>query len=290
MQWQGQRESDNVDDETSSGSGRGGGGRKTLLGGGLGVIVVLLISLITGRNPAQLMSLLQQNNTATTGAHVCHNTDSENELSKKFSKVILASTEDVWTPIFQQMGATYTVPRLDFFCDAVTTGCGQASASSGPFYCPADQKAYIDLSFYTELKNRFNAPGDFAMAYVIAHEIGHHVQNLLGISAKIERMRQNMSEVDANKLSVKLELQADFLAGVWAYHAQKMKNWTQTSDIEAALNAAHAIGDDNLQKQAQGYIVPDAFTHGTSAQRMYWFKKGFETGDIKQGDTFGSDM
>lgn len=287
MDWQGQRESTNIDDE--SGSTGGGGGRRTLVGGGLGLVLVLIISLITGRNPLQLMQQLQQTNSTSTAGGTCPTSESQNEVSKKFSRVILASTEDVWTPLFQQMGKQYTPPVLTFFCSSITSGCGPASASSGPFYCPADQKAYIDLSFYTELKNRFNAPGDFAMAYVIAHEIGHHVQYLLGTTEKVEQMRRNLSETDANKLSVKVELQADFYAGVWAYHAQKMKNWTRTSDIEDALNAAHAIGDDNLQKQAQGYIVPDAFTHGTSAQRMYWFKKGYETGDITQGDTFNSD-
>jgi uncharacterized protein len=287
MDWQGQRESTNIDDESGS---TGSGGRRTLVGGGLGLILVIIISLITGRNPLQLMQQLQQTNGTSASGGTCPTSESQNEVSKKFSKVILASTEDVWTPLFQQMGKQYTAPTLTFFCSTITSGCGQASASSGPFYCPADQKAYIDLSFYTELKNRFNAPGDFAMAYVIAHEIGHHVQYLLGISDKVERMRRNMSEIDANRLSVKVELQADFFAGVWAYHAEKMKNWTKTSDIEAALNAAHAIGDDNLQKQAQGYIVPDAFTHGTSAQRMYWFKKGYETGDMNQGDTFNSEM
>jgi hypothetical protein len=203
---------------------------------------------------------------------------------------VLADTEDVWNNLFSQMNQQYQEPTLVMFTGMVESACGNASSASGPFYCPADRKVYIDLSFYDELKDKLNAPGDFAMAYVIAHEVGHHVQNLLGISEKVQRARSQLSETEYNKLSVKLELQADFFAGVWANHAQKMQNILEAGDIEEALNAANAIGDDRLQKQSRGVVVPDAFTHGTSAQRMYWFKKGFETGDLRQGDTFNSNQ
>lgn len=205
----------------------------------------------------------------------------------EFVKVVLQDTEDVWNSIFSQGGEDYPEPTLVLFRDAVQSGCGQASSQSGPFYCPADQKVYIDLSFYQELQDRFNAPGDFAMAYVIAHEVGHHIQTINGTSAKLARARSSMSETDYNKLSVKNELQADFLAGVWAHHAQKMKSILEEGDIQEALNAANAIGDDRLQR-GSGRVNPESFTHGTSAQRMYWFKKGFDTGDITQGDTFNS--
>jgi predicted metalloprotease len=207
-----------------------------------------------------------------------------------FVKVVLADTEDVWNKLFSEMNQQYQEPTLVMFTGVVESACGNASSASGPFYCPADRKVYIDLSFYDELKDKLNAPGDFAMAYVIAHEVGHHVQNLLGISEKVQRARSQLSETEYNKLSVKLELQADFFAGVWANHAQKMQNILEAGDIEEALNAANAIGDDRLQKQSRGVVVPDAFTHGTSAQRMYWFKKGFETGDVRQGDTFNSNQ
>jgi predicted metalloprotease len=211
----------------------------------------------------------------------------DNERAE-FVRVVLADTEDVWNKLFKDMGKEYPDPRLVLFTGTTSSGCGNASSASGPFYCPADQQVYIDLSFYQDLQTRFQAPGDFAMAYVIAHEVGHHIQNYLGISRKVQQMRQQVSEGEYNKYSVKLELQADFLAGVWAHHAQKMKNILQEGDIEEALNAANAIGDDNLQKKAQGYAVPESFTHGTSQQRMYWFKKGYQTGDLNQGDTFNA--
>ena len=200
----------------------------------------------------------------------------------------MAETEDVWNKIFADNGKQYTEPTLVLFRDAVASACGNASSASGPFYCPGDSKVYIDLSFYQELQTRFNAPGDFAMAYVVAHEVGHHIQNLDGTADKINRLRQQSSETEANRYSVMMELQADFYAGVWAYHTEKMKHILDKGDIEEALNAANAIGDDRLQKQATGEVVPDAFTHGTSAQRVYWFKKGYQTGDIKQGDTFNA--
>ncbi|MGH2648798.1 MAG: KPN_02809 family neutral zinc metallopeptidase, partial [Ginsengibacter sp.] len=205
-----------------------------------------------------------------------------------FVKVVLADTEDVWSKIFGDMGKTYTKPTLVLFRDATTSGCGSASSSTGPFYCPVDHDVYIDLSFAQELKERFNASGDFAMAYVVAHEVGHHIQYLLGVTDKMQRIQQQVSETEYNKYSVRLELQADFYAGVWAHYDQKMKNVIDPNDINEALSAANAIGDDRLQQETQGTVTPDSFTHGTSAQRMYWFKKGYDTGDINQGDTFSA--
>ncbi len=203
-----------------------------------------------------------------------------------FVKVVFADTEDVWDKIFADNGKQYEKPTLVLFRDATRSDCGSASSATGPFYCPADHNVYIDLSFAEELQNRFNASGEFAMAYVVAHEVGHHVQYLQGTSTKMERLRQSVGGTEYNKYSVMLELQADFYAGVWAHYDQKMKNVIDKNDIEEALNAANAIGDDRLQREAQGQVTPDAFTHGTSAQRMYWFKKGYETGDIRQGNTF----
>ncbi len=212
----------------------------------------------------------------------------EDEEAADFVKVVLADNEDVWNSVFTSGGLKYKEPILVLFRSQVSSACGNASSSSGPFYCSGDQKIYIDLSFYDELKTRFNAPGDFAMAYVVSHEVGHHVQNLLGISDKVHAQRSRLSEEEYNELSVRLELQVDYFAGLWAHHADKMKSILYEGDIEEALNAANAIGDDRLQKQSQGYVVPDAFTHGTSEQRMRWFKKGYSTGDIGQGDTFAA--
>lgn len=279
MKWLGRRESGNIEDR------RGGGGRTGIVLGGLGTVVVLVLGLIMGKNPLELLQSVTQG-----GPPQSEQTDSaylaSQDSASRFVRVVLADNEDVWHKLFSEQGMEYAEPKLVLFRDAVESGCGNASASMGPFYCPADQKMYIDLTFYDELKVKFKAPGDFAMAYVIAHENGHHVQNLMGISDKVHAMRSKLSDKEYNKLSVKLELQADFLAGVWTHHAQQMKDILDPGDIEEALNAAHAIGDDKLQKQSQGYVVPDAFTHGTSAQRMFWFKKGFETGDMKQGNTF----
>lgn len=221
----------------------------------------------------------QQNQSATARTP-------EEERLAKFTKVVLAYTENVWDSIYESRGETYTKPTLVLFSDQTQSDCGFASAATGPFYCPPDQKVYIDLSFFRDLSEKFKAPGEFAMAYVIAHEVGHHIQQLNGTSEKIQQLRSTLSETEYNKMSVKLELQADFLAGVWAYHANKLENILEPGDLESALNAANAIGDDRLQKQSKGYVVPDAFTHGTSKQRMYWFKKGFETGDLSLGNTF----
>ncbi|NVM64779.1 hypothetical protein FHW88_003068 [Mucilaginibacter sp. SG538B] len=279
MQWFGRRESDNVDDE------RGGGGGRLAIGGGVLGIIAAAIYFFTGVDPSALFNQVATNQPARQEQTVNNGPEDE---GKKFVRVVLADTEDIWTKLFNDMGKTYEKPRLALFRDYTKSACGMASSASGPFYCPGDSRVYIDLSFYDELKNRFGAAGDFAQAYVIAHEVGHHVQNLLGISQKMDQARSRLSERAYNKLSVKLELQADFYAGVWAHYEKTMKNVLDKGDIEEALNAANAIGDDRLQKQAQGHVEPDSFTHGTSAQRMYWFKKGFDTGDINQGDTFGN--
>jgi hypothetical protein len=220
------------------------------------------------------------------GGQVSPQEQAADDERASFVKVVLAETEDVWNTLFRQTGQDYPEPTLVLFRNAVQSACGQASSASGPFYCPGDQQLYIDLSFYEELQTRFSAPGDFAMAYVVAHEVGHHIQTVLGISEKMQRMRQQLSKEEYNKYSVMMELQADFLAGVWAHHAQRMKNILEPGDIEEALNAANAIGDDRLQREAQGHVVPESFTHGTSQQRMYWFKKGYQTGDMNQGNTF----
>ncbi len=283
MQWKGRRESSNVEDRRS-----GGGAKRGAALGGVGTILVIIIALIMGKNPLQLLQTVG-NMTGGTATDQTQPTGPQvDDEAASFVKVVLADNEDVWHKIFEQEGMQYKEPKLVLFRNSVESACGSASSAMGPFYCSGDEKVYIDLSFYDELQNRFNAPGDFAMAYVVAHEVGHHIQNILGISEKVHAMRDKLSEEEYNKLSVKLELQADFLAGVWAHHAQKMKQVLENGDIEEALNAANAIGDDKLQKQAQGYVVPDAFTHGTSEQRMRWFKKGYETGDINQGDTFAA--
>lgn len=282
MQWFGRRESDNVEDDRG-----GGGGGRFALGGGIISIIALAIYYFTGVDTSQLLNQVASNSQPQTEQRAS-DPNAPEDKQKQFVRVVLADTEDIWTKLFSDMGKTYEKPHLVLFTEATRSGCGNASSATGPFYCPADAKVYIDLSFYDELKNRFGAAGDFAQAYVIAHEVGHHVQNLLGISAKMDEARNRLSETAYNKLSVKLELQADFYAGVWAHYEQSLKNVLDPGDIEEALTAANAIGDDHLQKQATGHVEPDSFTHGTSAQRMYWFKKGYETGDINQGDTFGN--
>jgi uncharacterized protein len=273
MRWIGRQQSGNVQD-------RRGMGGKMALGGGIGGIIVVVLALVMGKNPLEYINI------GSSPAYEQTTSSADDEYAA-FVKVVLKDTEDVWNKVFEeQLRTSYQEPVLILFSGSVASACGSATAASGPFYCPADQQVYIDLTFYDELKNRFGAPGDFAMAYVIAHEVGHHIQNLLGTAAKAQQARQSMSEREANELSVQLELQADFLAGVWAHHAQEMKNILEPGDIEEALQAANAIGDDRLQLQTQGYVVPDAFTHGTSAQRMKWFKKGYETGVVAEGDTF----
>ena len=276
MNWQDLRKSGNVEDRR----GMSGGGKVAL--GGIGTIIVVVIGLLTNQSPSEILDNIQggqqteQTQTRPAGPR-------PDDKTAEFVSKVLGSTEDVWADIYKANDAQYQNPKLQIFENSSQSACGGASSAMGPFYCPADQKVYIDLSFCDELRDRFKAPGEFAVAYVVAHEVGHHVQNLMGISDQVQQQRQQMSDEDYNKLSVKLELQADFLAGVWANHAQKMDNILEPGDLEAALTAANAIGDDKLQKESQGYVVPDAFTHGTSQQRMYWFKKGFETGDISQG-------
>ena len=277
MLWQGRRESSNVDDR------RGIGGGGIAVGGGIIGVIFLVVKFLLGGGDGGDTQLQLPNQNQPLSAEEQAAQDQE----VHFVKTVLAETEDVWNQLMQQAGRDYPEPTLVLFSGSTQSACGYASSATGPFYCPGDQDLYIDLSFYDELRNRFHAGGDFAMAYVIAHEVGHHIQKLLGTSDKIDRLRQRLSEEEFNKYSVRLELQADFFAGVWA-HYEKGKNILEQGDIEEALNAANAIGDDRLQKESQGYVVPESFTHGTSAQRMYWFKKGYETGDMNQGDTFNS--
>lgn len=277
MKWRNSRESSNVDDR------RGMSGGKVAAGGGIiAVIIYVLTTFLGGGNsdPSQMPNLGNETTPMTPEQQA------QDDERAKFVKVVLAETEDVWNKLFRAQGQSYQEPVLVLFRNQVESTCGFASGATGPFYCPGDNRLYIDLSFYEDLQNKLNAPGDFPMAYVVAHEVGHHIQNLNGTAAQVHRLRNQLSEEEYNRYSVKMELQADFLAGVWAHHAQKTKNILDPGDIEEALTAANAIGDDRLQKQTSGRVVPDAFTHGTSAQRMYWFKKGYETGDIKQGDTF----
>jgi uncharacterized protein len=258
-----------------------------VIGGGLGSIVLILVFVLLGGDPRQLLNLVgQTQQSVETPAQAPGGAEDE---AKQFVSVVLKDTEDTWTEIFQQAGRTYEPPHLVLFTDRVESACGLAGAAVGPFYCPEDQRVYLDLSFYDELRERFGAPGDFAQAYVIAHEVGHHVQNLLGITQKVEQLRGRVSQAKYNQISVRLELQADFFAGVWANHTDKTKHILESGDVEEALNAASSIGDDRLQRQATGTVTPDSFTHGTSEQRVRWFRKGLETGDITQGDTFAAD-
>ncbi len=280
MRWRDRRQSVNVEDRR--GMSRGG----MAVGGGLGAVVLAVLALLFGGDPRQVLDQASREPGAGAPQQQRPTNPEEEELTQ-FVKVVLAETEDVWNEQFRRAGEQYREPRLVLFTEQVESACGVAGAAIGPFYCSGDERVYIDLSFYRELRSRFQAPGDFAQAYVIAHEVGHHVQHLLGTSGKVHQMQQRMSEREANQLSVRLELQADFYAGVWAHYAQR-KGLLEAGDIEEALNAATAIGDDRLQQQGQGYVVPDSFTHGTSAQRVRWFRRGLETGDIRQGDTFSA--
>jgi len=277
MLWQGRKGSTNVEDR------RGMSGGQVAVGGGILGVIALVLNFLLGGDASQLQQQLPNQNAPASAEQ-----QAADDQRAQFVGVVLQDTEDVWNTLFQKGGKNYEEPPLVLFSGLTQSACGTASSATGPFYCPGDRKVYIDLSFYEDLQSRFQAPGDFAMAYVIAHEVGHHVQNLLGISDQVQQKRQQVSEGEYNKYSVMLELQADFLAGVWAHHAQKTKQILEEGDIEEALTAANAIGDDRLQKQSQGYVVPESFTHGTSQQRMYWFKKGFQTGDMNQGDTFNS--
>lgn len=282
MRWQFGRRSDNVEDQRNS------GGSGAVVGGGIGTVILALIALALGVDPS---IVLQQGANVTSNRPQTSNPSVNNPEQAKladFISVVLADTEDTWSQLFQEMGATYQKPKLVLFNGKVQSACGYAQSAMGPFYCPADRKVYLDLSFYQDLKKRHNAPGDFAQAYVVAHEIGHHVQTLLGISSKVSNLQQRVSQSKANQLSVRLELQADCFAGVWAHHAQKSRQILEEGDIEEALNAASQIGDDRLQQQAQGYIVPDSFTHGSSQQRKRWFIQGIKTGDLNQCNTFSA--
>ncbi|WP_379146014.1 neutral zinc metallopeptidase [Paenibacillus sp. sgz500992] len=280
MKWQGRRGSSNVEDRR----GRGGGGGKVIGGGIGGIILVVIVTLLSGGNAGDILGNLTSSVTNSSAPY--EQTAEEQELSE-FVSVVLADTEEVWGEIFKQQGMTYEDPTLVMYSGSVDSACGTATSAVGPFYCPGDAKLYIDLSFYDELQQRFQAPGDFAMAYVIAHEVGHHVQTLLGTSKQLNSLRQSLSEKEFNKYQVRFELQADYLAGVWANHAQGM-NLLEEGDLEEALTAASAVGDDTIQKQAQGYAVPDSFTHGSSEQRKRWFYKGFNSGTIEGGDTFNA--
>ncbi|MDH6308738.1 putative metalloprotease [Dysgonomonas sp. PFB1-18] len=277
MRLDGRRTSDNVDDRR--GKGRG----KATLGIG-GTIIAGLIIWLMGGNPLSFFT--QQAVEGMTSTNTEYKPTAEEEAMALFSKRVFAGTEDVWTAIFQQNGMKYKAPQLVLFTSATTSGCGSASSSTGPFYCPADQSVYIDLSFFNQMKDQLDAGGDFAYAYVIAHEVGHHVQYLLGTLDKVHQQQQRMSQKESNQLNVRLELQADFYAGIWAYYDNKNYNSIEEGDIDEGLNAASQIGDDRLQMKSQGYTVPDAFNHGTSAQRSRWLKKGLQTGKISDGDTF----
>ncbi|HYH83996.1 MAG TPA: neutral zinc metallopeptidase [Pyrinomonadaceae bacterium] len=281
MRWRGREESSNVEDR------RGIGGAGLAVGGGLGSVVILVIALLFGVDPSQLLNSGQEGGPGPATQTGQQPTNPQEDEMVKFVRVVVRDTEKVWGDIFQKSGRQYREPRLEIFSQQTQSACGVAGASVGPFYCPADQKIYIDLSFYDEMKRRFRAPGDFAQAYVIAHEVGHHVQNLLGTSGKVDALQRRAGEAQANRLSVMLELQADCYAGVWGFYEQQ-HGIIEPGDIEEALNAASAIGDDRLQKEAQGYVVPDSFTHGSSEQRARWFRQGFESGDTRRCDTFNA--
>ena len=274
MKWQGRQGSNNVEDRRGMSIG------KMAVGVGIGTVVIVIIVLLLGGDPSQLLNTENEPETEQIQS------TAEEDQMVQFVSVVLKDTETVWSKIFQEWGSSYRQPTLVLFRNEVSSACGFASAASGPFYCSSDEKVYIDLSFCDLLKTKFGANGDFAIAYVIAHEIGHHVQNQLGILEKVTSQQSGLSEKQANQLLVQLELQADFLSGMWAHNAQEMLNTLETGDVEEALNAAAAVGDDNLQMKSEGRITPDAFTHGTSAQRKAWFMKGWKTGDIEQGNTF----
>ena len=279
MLWQGRRESENVEDARGS-----GGGGRIVLGGGIGTVILVVLYLLLGGDPQALFNSQQAQ--LPQSAQV--DTQAPRDEASKFVAVVLADTEDAWNEVFRQMGREYEEPRLVLFTDLIQSGCGFASGATGPFYCPQDRRVYIDLGFFRQLQERLGAGGDFAEAYVIAHEVGHHVQNLLGISDRVQAARGRVSQSEYNQLSVRLELQADFLAGVWARYTDRVKHVVEAGDIEEAMRAASAVGDDRLQSRSRGYVVPDSFTHGTSEQRARWFRRGYETGDLRQGDTFNA--
>lgn len=288
MRWQGRRESENVIDQT--GGGGGGGGRGRLIGGGgLGTVVVVGMLFLMGYSPLEILGVVTSGGGRQASAPAQQSGPSTADPEqKKFVSVVLADTEDVWSELFAQKGMTYQDPHLVLFDGSVNSACGFADAAVGPFYCPPDQNLYLDLTFFDQLAGELNAPGDFAQAYVVGHEVGHHVQNLTGVLPKVQRAKAGMSKEEANALQVRVELQADYYAGVWAHHAQRRFQILEPGDIDEALRAASSIGDDTLQQKSRGYVVPDSFTHGTSEQRTRWFKRGFERGDWQGGDTFGA--
>jgi predicted metalloprotease len=280
MRWRGERQSTNIEDRRGMSGGRG-----IAVGGGLGTLVIMILALLFGFDP---QTLLQQSpDNQPTQVQTSRPQSSEEEELKQFVAVVLAKSEDVWQDVFRQNGRQYREPTLVLFTDQVRSACGIAGAAVGPFYCPRDEKVYIDLAFYEELRRQFSAPGDFAQAYVVAHEVGHHVQKLLGITDRVDAMTNRMSEAETNQMSVRLELQADFFAGMFARYVQN-QGLLEAGDIEEALRAASAVGDDKIQRRTTGYVVPDSFTHGTSEQRLRWFRRGYETGDMRQGDTFNT--
>ncbi len=305
MLWRGGRRSDNIEDRRGAGGGLGGGGfggggfggggglgGGRTIGGGLGLLAIVVIAMLFGVDPSALLQGLDPGMSGSSYApdesNVTTGTSASDDEMKQFVAVVLADTEDTWTQQFGDMGKRYQDPVLVLFSGQVRSACGFAQAAMGPFYCPGDSKVYIDLAFYDEMRQRFQAPGDFAQAYVIAHEVGHHVQHLLGITDQVDQLRGRQSEAESNALSVRVELQADCFAGVWAFHANQDRKIVEAGDVEEALNAATAIGDDRLQEESQGYVVPDSFTHGSSAQRVRWFKTGLQDGDIGACDTFSA--
>lgn len=283
MRYKGRRQSSNVEDRRGMSTGRKVGI------GGIGSVIVMIIVVLLGGDPQTVLNVMQQNQGVAETETNYQPTAHEQELAE-FVGVVLADTEDVWHKLFENSGLTYREPTLVLFSEGAELACGFAQSATGPFYCPGDEKVYIDLNFLEELQQKMGAQGDFAMAYIVAHEVGHHVQKLLGVLDQVHNLRGQVSEKEYNAQTVKLELQADFYAGIWAHHAQKMKNILESGDIEEAMNAAQAVGDDRIQMQSRGYVVPDSFTHGTSQQRMSWFKKGFETGNVNNGDTFGEEI
>jgi predicted metalloprotease len=290
MKWEGGRESENVEDRRGSSGGGGGGGGGMVAKGGIGMVLIAIVAMFLGIDPSMILGLMGGGGPTSSGPQVSQQAPAHkppaDDVGAKFVSVVLADTEDTWGSLFKQGNSQYRAPKLVLFRGAVQSACGNAQAAMGPFYCPGDQKVYIDLSFFDELERRFRAPGDFAKAYVVAHEIGHHVQNMLGIAEKVEGQRRRLSEAENNKLSVRMELQADCLAGIWAHHANRSRHILERGDVEAAMAAATAIGDDRLQKQARGYVSPESFTHGSSEQRVRWFRRGLDSGQINQCNTF----
>jgi len=284
MLFKGRRQSSNIEDRRGMSTGR-----KVGVGGGIVTVIIALVVMLLGGDPREVLQMMDTQQATTETVSDYQPTAHEQEVAE-FVSVTLADTEDVWNKLFENSGLTYREPTLVLFSGAAESACGFAQSATGPFYCPGDEKVYIDLNFLEELQQKLGAQGDFAMAYIVAHEVGHHVQKLLGVLDQVHGLRGQLSEKEYNAQTVKLELQADFYAGIWAHHAQKMKNILEAGDIEEAMNAAQAVGDDRIQMQSQGYIVPDSFTHGTSQQRMTWFKRGFETGNVSNGDTFNEEI